>query len=176
MPHNLKGMKINKKLVIPILFLLLGVFSSSAHPFHVSLCQVDYNPENQSLEISVKIFVDDLLVALNEEEHNKLYIGEDRENENTDKYIFDYLTQKLQLKVNDRDVLANFVGKELEKDVVWTYLEVEDIKALDEIEVSCGLLTEVFDDQSNIVQVNKNGDIKNLLLGKGNTQGKLNFN
>ncbi len=168
-------MKISKKLIIPIWFLFLGLFSAQAHPFYVSLCQIDYNEQNQSLEISVKVFVDDLLVALTEEGHNKLYIGEDREDEKADEYIFDYLQKKLHIKVNDKALQANFVGKEMEKDVVWTYLEIGNVPALDEIEVSCSILTDIFDDQSNIIQVNKDGEIKNLLLSKRKTQGKLDF-
>nr|WP_319266422.1 DUF6702 family protein [uncultured Draconibacterium sp.] len=168
-------MKIGKKIILPVLFLFLGVFFSHAHPFYVSICQVNYNQQNQSLEISVKIFVDDLLVALSEEGHEKLYIGEDKENEHTDEYIFNYLTDKIYFSVNENEVQANFVGKEMEKDVVWTYLEINDIAQLNDIEVSCNLLTDVFSDQSNIIQVNKNGKIKNLLLSKRDTSGRLNF-
>ena len=175
MPYNLKGMKIGKKIILPVLFLFLGVFFSQAHPFYVSICQVNYNQQNQSLEITVKIFVDDLLVALSEEGHEKLYIGEDKENEHTDEYIFNYLTDKIHFSVNENEVQANFVGKEMEKDVVWTYLEINDIAQLNDIEVSCNLLTDVFSDQSNIIQVNKNGKIKNLLLSKRDTSGRLNF-
>ncbi len=175
MPNNLKGMKINKKLIILVLSLFLGVFSSQAHPFYVSICQVNFNQQNQSLEISVKIFADDLLVALSEEGHDKIYIGEERENIRTDEYIFNYLTDKIRFSVNEKEVQAHFVGKETEKDVVWTYLEINDIAVLNDIEVNCNLLTDVYSDQSNIIQVNKNGKIKNLLLSKRDSSGRLNF-
>lgn len=175
MPNNLKGMKINKKLIILVLALFLGVFSSQAHPFYVSICQVNFNQQNQSLEISVKIFADDLLLALSEQGHDKIYIGEERENEHTDEYIFNYLTDKIRFSVNEKEVQAHFVGKEMEKDVVWTYLEINDIAVLNDIEVNCNLLTDVFSDQSNIIQVNKNGKIKNLLLSKRDSSGRLNF-
>ncbi|WP_321373070.1 DUF6702 family protein [uncultured Draconibacterium sp.] len=168
-------MKINKKLIILVLSLFLGVFSSQAHPFYVSICQVNFNQQNQSLEISVKIFADDLLVALSEEGHDKIYIGEERENIRTDEYIFNYLTDKIRFSVNEKEVQAHFVGKETEKDVVWTYLEINDIAVLNDIEVNCNLLTDVYSDQSNIIQVNKNGKIKNLLLSKRDSSGRLNF-
>jgi len=175
LPNNLKGMKISKKIILPVLFLFLGVFFSNAHPFYVSICQIDFNEQNQSLEISVKIFVDDLIVGLSEEGHNKLYIGETREDAHTDEYIYDYLKKSIRLKVNDKDVEAAFVGKELETDVVWTYMEIGNIADLKNIEVDCNLLTDVFSDQSNIIQVNKNGEIKNLLLSKRDTNGRLKF-
>lgn len=175
MPYNLKGMKISKKLILSVLFLFLGVLFSQAHPFYVSICQLNYNEQNQSLEISVKIFADDLLVGLSEEGHDKLYLGESREDEHTDEYIYNYLKQNIRFKVNDNDVVPVFIGKEMEKDVVWTYLEIDGIPELNDIEVDCYLLTDVFSDQSNIIQVNKNGKIKNLLLSKRDTNGRLNF-
>ncbi|HYQ57816.1 MAG TPA: DUF6702 family protein [Draconibacterium sp.] len=168
-------MKIIKKVILPLVFLFFGVFSLQAHPFYVSICQVDFNPEHQSLEISVKIFADDLLAALAEEGKEKLFLGEPKENEHADEYIFSYLQRELTFKVNDKTVHPNFVGKEMEKDVIWTYLEISDVAALHKINVFCSMLTEVFNDQQNIIQVNKNGEIKNLLLSKKQTSGELMF-
>nr|WP_321356981.1 DUF6702 family protein [uncultured Draconibacterium sp.] len=168
-------MKISKKLILPVLFLFLGVFFSNAHPFYVSICQVNFNQQSQSLEISVKIFVDDLIEGLSEEGHNKLYIGETREDAHTDEYIYDYLKKSIRFKVNDKDVEPAFVGKEMEKDVVWAYMEIDNIANLIDIEVNCNLLTDVFSDQSNIIQVTKSGETKNLLLSKRDTNGRLNF-
>ncbi|MCF6333363.1 MAG: hypothetical protein L3J11_08765 [Draconibacterium sp.] len=65
--------------------------ATNAHPFYVSICQVDYNKENQSLEISVKIFANDLLVALEKAGATKIFLGEKKENPETDKFIFNYL-------------------------------------------------------------------------------------
>jgi len=175
LPYNLKGMKISKKLILPVLFLFLGVFFSNAHPFYVSICQVNFNEQSQSLEISVKIFVDDLIEGLSEEGHSKLYIGEAKEDAHTDEYIYDYLKKSIRFKVNEKDVEPAFVGKEMEKDVVWTYLEIDNIADLNDIEVNCNLLTDVFSDQSNIVQVTKSGKTKNLLLSKRDTNGRLKF-
>lgn len=168
-------MKVNKKIIILFLSIFLGAFSVNAHPFYISLCQIDYNQENQSVEISVKIFVDDLINAMAAEGHDKLYIGEEREDKNTDAYIFAYLQDKLHLKVNEQSLQFNFVGKELDKDVVWSYLEIPNVKSLNDVEVSCNILVDMYSDQSNVVQVNKNGDIINLLLNKRKTQGSIDF-
>ncbi len=168
-------MKISKKLILPVLFVFLGVFFSNAHTFYVSICQVNFNEQSQSLEISVKVFVDDLIEGLSEEGHSKLYIGEAKEDAHTDEYIYDYLKKSIRFKVNEKDVEPAFVGKEMEKDVVWTYMEIDNIADLTDIEVNCNLLTEVFSDQSNIVQVTKDGKTKNLLLSKRDTNGRLKF-
>lgn len=140
--------------------------NSNAHPFYVSICQIDFNKENQSLEISVKTFADDLILALENAGAKKIYLGEEKENPETDQFIFDYLKSNLKIKVNGKLFNFRFVGKEIETDVVWTYLEIEGISALNEIEVECSILVEVLETQSNIIQINDGTGIKILLLSK----------
>lgn len=168
-------MQINKKYSILVVILLLSIHSVKAHPFYVSICQIDFNSETQSLEISVKIFADDLLLGLENAGKTKINLGEKKENPNTDEYIFDYLKANYKFKINEEQAKLMFVGKEMEKDVVWTYLEIKNITDINTMDVECNLLTEVLDSQSNIIQVNKNGVIKNLLLNKRKTSGVVTF-
>jgi len=168
-------MKINKKLIILLLLVFLGGGMAKAHPFYVSLCQVDFNQETQALQISVKIFTNDLLVGLEKEGEKEINLGEANENPETDKFIYQYLQKHLIFKVNSMSATYSFIGKEIEKDVVWTYLEIENIKSLENIDVKCDLLVNELDGQSNIIQVNNKGVIKNLLLNKNETAGILKF-
>ena len=147
-----------------------------AHPFYVSICQIDYNQQNRALEISVKIFADDLLTALNQKKIVDIHLGEPQENPKSDEHIFNYLTENLAFKIGNKPIEFSFVGKEMEDDAVWCYLEIKNIDPLDEISVYNTILTEVYETQNNIVQVNLNGKVKNLLLKKSNTNGQLSFN
>lgn len=168
-------MKIEKKYWIVLLFLLLGFLPSVAHPYYVSICQAEYNRETHALEIALKTFADDLLLGLEKAGHSNLYIGEARENPNTDKYVFNYLKSKLKFEVDGKPVEYNFVGKELEDGVVWSYLEIENVPDFSEIDVNCSLLTEVFDTQNNVIQVEKDKKIKNILLNRAKTSGSIRF-
>ncbi|MCF6333362.1 MAG: hypothetical protein L3J11_08760 [Draconibacterium sp.] len=69
--------------------------------------------------------------------------------------------------MNGKNVNYSFVGKEMETGVVWSYLEINSISKLNEIE--CELLAEALDSQSNIIQINNREGIKNLLLSKQKT-------
>ncbi len=168
-------MKIEKKYFILMLLLVMGVNFVKAHPFYVSICQLNYNEQTNSLEISVKTFSDDLLLALENAGRTKIFLGEDKEDPKTDEYIFNYFKTRLNFVVNHEKSALNFVGREIEADVVWTYMEIVNVNDLKSIEVQCSLLTEVLEDQSNIIQVNKNGTIKNLLLNRNKTRGMLEF-
>ncbi|NQU51455.1 MAG: hypothetical protein HQ522_02840 [Bacteroidetes bacterium] len=159
-------MKIVKFLFFIFCLLTFGANSGKAHPFYVSICQVDFNKKNHSLEISLKVFANDLLLGLKNAGRSKIYLGEEKENPNTDEYIFDYLKPNLKFKVNDTSQVYSFIGREIETDVIWVYLEIKDISELKKIEVECKLLTEVLDSQNNIIQINNGDGIKSLLLNK----------
>lgn len=159
-------MKIVKKLFFVIGLLTFGDYSSYAHPFYVSICQIDFNKKDCSLEISLKLFADDLLLALENSGATKIYLGEQEENPQTDTFIFEYLKSNLKFKVNNKTENYSFLGREIETDVIWIYLEIKNISELKKIDVECKLLTEVLDSQSNIIHVNNGDGIKSLLLNK----------
>lgn len=170
-------MKISKKITIPILFILLFLPRMGfAHPLHVSLCQVDFNPQENILEISVKIFADDLLKALEAENIPDLYLGEENENPKSDEYIFNYLKKNLSFEVNGKKADYSYIGKEMEDDAVWCFVQINNVTKLNQLEATDHILTEIYDDQNNIVQVNNGEKILNLLLDRKKTSGKLDFN
>jgi len=166
--------KIAKKILF-LIFLSTTGLHTSAHPFYVSICKVDFNKQNHSLEISLKVFADDLISGLKNAGVPNLYLGEEKENENTDTYIFDYLKSVLSFSVNDKKRLYTFIGKEMEADVVWIYLEITDISELNKITTDCKLLTEVYETQNNIFQIRNGDEIKNMLLTKKKQTGTIMF-
>lgn len=168
-------MQINKKYFILLLFLLLGVNSVKAHPYYVSICQVELNSKTNSLEISLKVFADDLLLGLENAGRTKIYLGEEKENQSTDAYIYDYLKTQYKFVINSRITSFSFVGKEMEDNVVWAYLEINEVNDLSNFKVECTFLTEVLESQTNIIQVNKDGVIKNMMFNKNKTVDSLQF-
>ncbi len=168
-------MKIEKKYFIVLLFLLLGFLPSKAHPYYVSICQVEFNRKTHALEIALKTFADDLIQGLEKAGHKNLYLGEARENPNTDTYLFGYLKSKLKFQVDGKSVQYNFIGKEMEDGVVWSYLEITNVQDFSEIDINCSLLTEVFATQNNVIQVEKDKTIKNILLNRSKTSGVIDF-
>ncbi len=173
---NLKlQVKVTKKIWFLCLFLLLLPLGLWAHPLHVSLCQVDFNPKEKTLQISVKIFADDLLNALKRQKVQDLFLGEENEDPKSDEYIFNYLKSNLAFIVNGNKSDYRYIGKEMEDDAVWCFVQINNITDLKKIEVNNRVLTEVFNDQNNIVEVNRNGKILNLLLNRKNPSGILDF-
>ena len=138
-----------------ILLNLFLILSFTAHEFHISKCQIDYAEAEQSLQLTMHIFIDDLEEALRQRGKDQLFICTKKEAEDTDQYIIDYLQDKIQMKVNGELQSLRFVGKEISDDLaaVWCYFEVPGIQQLSNLEISNKLLQEVFEDQKNIVSI-----------------------
>lgn len=55
------------------------------------------------------------------------------------------------------------------------YIEVENVAPFNQIEVSNSILTDLFDDQKNVVHVKIDGVTKSMLLQKENDTERLTF-
>lgn len=150
---------------------VLIVIQSLLHPFHVSVSEVKYKEEKKAIQISVRIFLDDLEMALQE------YSGNDKlditlkenwnlVNENLQKYIL----QNLRVYNDKGQMKANYIGAEMENDVMWTYVEIEKVRKLKTITIWNSILTETYDDQENIIHFRAYEKVKSARLHKGAEQ------
>ncbi len=146
-----------------------------AHPFYVTICQIDHNPDTRSLEVTFRFFTDDLERALDSHAETHLYLGTDRELAETDRHLLDYLASRVRLEVDGEPVELRFVGKEVEPDVSWCYVEVLDVVAPSRLTMTNRILLEHFETQTNIVHATVDGEQRSLLLRAGAAVGTLEF-
>ncbi|KZS41281.1 hypothetical protein AWE51_23030 [Aquimarina aggregata] len=161
-----------------LFFLILGSITLSSytvHKFYVSVTQIEHNKEQQTLQIISRVFIDDIEDLLKIRYDESLTIDTTKDDPKLDEYLKKYLDQKIKIKVNDKDIAFNFLGKEYEDDLMICYLEVQNISSLEEINISNEVLMDVFEEQQNIVHVKKENQRKSLILEKGKSEGLLNF-
>lgn len=144
-----------------LLFTLLGF---ARHDFHVSVTYMELNEKTQSLQISSKLFTDDLELALEKNFGTRCRIGTAHKNPATDSLIARYFLGRFHLKNNGKPLHLQWVGKEMEQDITFIYLEVPDAGALNELSVSNSLFFDRFEDQSNIVNAKIRGELKSIFL------------
>lgn len=156
-------------------FFLLSGFKSGAHEFYLSVTEIEYNNEKQSLQIITRVFIDDFEDVLNERYGADLQLSEEAEEGAVAKNISKYLKQKLRLQVNGEELQLNYLGKEYDADQLILYIEVEDLSPFKKIEVTNEILTDLFDDQKNVVHVKVNDKTKSLLLMRQQETEKLTF-
>ncbi|XLS28344.1 DUF6702 family protein [Flavobacteriaceae bacterium M23B6Z8] len=161
-----------------LLIFLLPLFSFVAvHKFYVSVTEIKYSENDAALQITLRIFLDDLERTLEERYGIKAKMATKKELEDIDKFLERYLNDKLAMKVNGKKRPLVFLGKEYETDIVKCYIEIKNIdyQSLESIEVINEILFEQFEEQQNIVHFRLPGKIKSLLLVKENYKGLLNF-
>ncbi|MBX7242741.1 MAG: hypothetical protein K1X92_13445 [Bacteroidia bacterium] len=155
--------------------LLLAAFMTSAHPFYMSITQIDYRPDSRSLEISTKIFTEDLENAIENTSGKKIKLFTAQESKDADALISGYLKNNFSISVNEQPVSWKFIGKQKEDDAVWIYLEAENVSKINTCSITNTVLTEKFDSQNNIIHLNASGQKKSYILSRNSPSVKVAF-
>jgi hypothetical protein len=126
------------------------------HQFHISKTDVTFKPTEKSLQITMHIFIDDLEKSLEKQGITKLYIGTEKEKQEANSLIIKYLQSNFLIKLNNKAIAYDFLGKETsnDKQAIWVYLEAKNVKDIKQIFVENKIITETYSDQKNIVQIN----------------------
>ncbi|MDQ3015558.1 MAG: hypothetical protein M3R25_02395 [Bacteroidota bacterium] len=146
------------------LFLIAFIMASFAvvananndHDIHLSMCELRYNEQSSTFEVSIKIFIDDLELALKKYGVSNLRIGTPDESEIAEEHISTYLNQQFTIDIDGHRITPTFVGKEVTEDMlaVWCYLEYKtDVSRDSKCILSNRVLFEVHDDQRNIMDI-----------------------
>ena len=143
------------------------------HEFYVSLTEIHYNTHNERFEISMRLFPDDLDRALFERWGIQTQLATELEHDRADSLLMVYLLDGFSLLADSQEVGLSYLGKEIESDAIWCYFESEPQPLPTELSIGNELLTEVFPDQVNIVQVYAGDWNKGLLLNRNQTTGVL---
>ena len=158
------------------LLLLLPLFAFAvAHKYYVSVTTINYSQKDDALQITTRIFIDDLEKVLEDRYDINAKLDTPEEDKSANGYIEKYFKTKFQLKVDGKEKPFTFLGKKYEVDMVVCYLEIPKVELAkaESIEIQNELLTDVFEEQQNIVNFKWNGKKKSFLLVKDNNNGTL---
>lgn len=160
------------RMMLNTLFLLMFTW---LHPLHLSVSDLVVNPKTGGLEISHRIFLDDLEDALKEESGRSVDLSNPKNPQEVQALVGRYLQQHFKLILNGKPVKAHYLGYELEEDAIWAYMEVEKVGRLRTVEVQNTLFFNRYMDQLNLVHVSQKGETKSLRLDKKGSSGSLTF-
>ena len=154
----------------------LWAYLSLLHPFYISLTEIRFNPTSKKVEVSAKIFWDDLEVGLSKEIGGPVDFLNPKDKSKLETQIKAYLLKHSQVWVNGKMVPLSYVGYEVEEDAAWFYLESTATAVPKSVEVQNTLLIRDLEGQQNIVHVYLNSKSpKSLLLGEGKEKGSIIF-
>mgnify|MGYP001828141543 CR=1 FL=1 len=161
-----------------LLLLLIPLFAFSImHKFYVSVTNIQYSEKDNSLQITSRIFIDDLENALEERYGVEMNLATEKESDEANFYIEKYMRSKLVISADGINKAFVFLRKKYDNDLVICYLEIEDIDLPEHktLAVENDILTDMFDEQQNIVHFKINGKKKSFILVKENNKGMLNL-
>jgi hypothetical protein len=155
--------------------LFCSVTAFEAHKFYMAIFQVNYAPEKRMLQITSRIFVDDLNLALEKKYGKKTFLGADKESADDQEMLKKYFAENLQIKVNGQSKSVVFLSKELDSNVLICYCRVTDISKLHSVEITNTILTHWNSEQQNILHFTAFGDKKTVLFTPSNKTEVLKF-
>ncbi|WP_395049576.1 DUF6702 family protein [Flavobacterium sp.] len=154
----------------------LHSFSDSYfHPLHVSTTEISYNNKQKSVEILCKLFSDDFENALRKQNKTKIDLTGLTLHNEMDLIIKKYIQNHLQITISDKKLEQNYIGYEIDREVVNVYLEIEPAKPFKNIKIDDSILCDFFEDQMNIVHVELFGKRKSGRLDNPITQLEFKF-
>lgn len=130
------------------------------HPFYVSVTEINHNAKDKILEISCKLFTNDLETVLEKNLHTKVDLSSPADKKAAEGYIAAYIIKNLQIKVDGKPVPLQFVGSEKEQEATWSYFQVNNMPSVKNIALTNSLLYDGFDKEINIMHVSVGGDRK----------------
>ena len=157
------------------LILTSSFYESSDHEYYVSVTELTYAEEKQSVQIISQVFIDDLEQLLRERYNPNIILATDNEPKNYEALIADYYQKKLEVVVNGKPVNFKYIGKVYDTDIIKSYLEIENVSGIKDISVSNTMLFEILPEQQHIIRLKIYEKNKSFLLTKAQEKCMLNF-
>jgi hypothetical protein len=158
---------------VPILF--FGKVGEYKHPFHVSTTEIAFNAKSKSLEVTCRIFTDDFETVLNQRFKKKIDLTSKTQAKEMNALVKNYVSSNLKFIIDGKAAATNYIGFENDHEATNIYLEIENISAFKQLMLSNGILYDLFDDQMNILHVEKNGFRKSTKVNFPEKQMMVNF-
>ena len=151
------------------LFFLLLCFvlitAARNHEYHVSVTHMQYNPAEKLIEVSIRIFTDDLERALSENNGKRRFVI--RNNDQNNSFIEGYIRRNFVFfDQGKKSIQARFLGKEQEEDATWLYLEIPYSASPEGCSLQNSTLMDTFSDQVNMTNFKYGTEKKTYLFKK----------
>lgn len=157
--------------MLKIILLLFLPLSTILHDFHITHTTLYYNSDLETMEITIKVSIEDLERSLGINNSEKLRIGTAKEHVLVNEKIENYFFERLKIYTNNKKYNFNWIGKELHNNLhdIYLYFEIPNFNKNGEVEsikLTNTIFLEAEINQTNIVLVEYNNDNFNLTFTK----------
>ena len=157
--------------MLKIILLLFFPLSIVLHDFHITHTTLHYNSDLETIEITIKVPIEDLERSLESKDSEKLRIGTEKENQSVNKKIENYFIDRLKIYTNNKKSNFNWIGKELHNNLhdIYLYFEIPNCNKhgkIESIKLTNTIFLETVSHQNNIVLIEFNSSNFNLTFTK----------
>jgi hypothetical protein len=145
-----------------------------AHPYFVSVTEVEYRSKEKELGLSCKFYTDDLEEALKKFSKENIDLTKGDKNKNQ-KIINAYIMQHMKISIEDKPLQLRFMGFENDQEATWCYFEAEGISPFKNIDIEADFLYETKKEQVNLVHVTVDGNRQSNKLSNPDRLIRLRF-
>lgn len=164
-----------KQPVVFVLLFALLLMSFSSHKFYVSIYKIEFAPKKSRLEITGRIFIDDLNGAIEKKYAKKVHLGEKEESETDIVLLKKYLASHMQISVNGNQMPLEYVGHEYENTVFIGYFKITGVQNVQLLEIVNTALCDFISSQQNMIQTVINGQKSSGVLTLDNPSKQFKY-
>jgi hypothetical protein len=146
---------------------------NNAHPIFMSVTEIEHNAKDKTLEISCKIFTDDLERTLRQTNKGTIDLINPKDKPAMNNAVNNYIQKHFAITVNGKKAVLQFIGYEQKEEAIMSYLQVDNITAVNKIDIIDNILYESKKEQLQIIHVLVDGNRKSTRLN--NPEDKCSF-
>jgi hypothetical protein len=139
-----------------IVFLCSGSSRLALHPIYVSVTEIEYQSKEKQLEISCRIFTNDLESVLKATNTQRIDLLNPAKQKEMEKLVHGYIREHLKLLINGKLLTLQYHGYEQVDDALQSYLTANLSFAPSNLTIINDLLFEYKSEQTNIVHITVN--------------------
>lgn len=119
----------NKQFVVRLCLPLILIFAIGLtsfglkHPYYVGVTEIRVDSKQKNINVSCKLFVDDLQTALHTIYHKQVDLS--KKDPVTSGLIQDYIKKRLIITFGKKVTSLNYVGYEIEEEAAWIFFEAK---------------------------------------------------
>jgi len=155
-------MKANLLIVATISILLL---SAMKHEYYVTITEL--NLKNDTLQVAVKIFTDDLEQAIVRETNERLFLDHSTSSEKALDIVSKYEDGHLKFSNGKQSIPTTWIGIEYDADATWLYGFAVLPEGTVALEVKNNFMIDQHHDQQNIIRLTNGSSTQTQICTRG---------
>ena len=164
------------KKVILSLLVVMSLTLSYAHKSYVSIANMEYNEQEEQIEVSLKLTAHDFEHILENEFNQRIHIENVADSSKIGLFIQSYIEKHFTILSQKQKSIFSYIGKEVTvRDDLYFYFTFKQILDPLNITVSNTFLFGLFLKQQNIVHYKIKGKTKSVTLIPSIREGKISY-